>query len=91
MDQAGDILLVGKTGGGVHLIMELGGGLFDGLVDHRAVVVLEVLHKKQGVVPLLLGLDLVPVGKATQALLGVKVGKMEVQIGGVKLLVHLGV
>ena len=34
MDEAGDILLVGKTGGeGVHLIMELGGGLVDGLVD----------------------------------------------------------
>jgi hypothetical protein len=41
------------------------------------------------VVPLLLGLNLVPVGKAVQALLVVVNGEVQVQISGIKLLVHL--
>ena len=73
----------------IHVAVQRLVRLGNGLQGHLGVVVLEVLVKQHGVVPLLLGLNLVPVGEAVQAP-GLKVvGKIQVQIGGVKLLVDL--
>ena len=67
-----------------HLI-----GLGDGIQGHGLVVIVQVLIEQKGVVPLLLGLNFVPVGKAVQST-GLKVvGEVQIQISGVELLVHL--
>ena len=50
---------------------------------------MEILVEQHGVIPLLLGLDLVPVGKAVKALCRKVVGEVQIQVGGVKLLVDL--
>ena len=74
---------------GVHIAGEHLVGLVDGLQGHGLIVVMQILIEQQGVVPLLLGLDLVPVGKAVQSP-GLKVvGEVQIQISGVELLVHL--
>ena len=65
--------------------------LGDGLQSYFLSVVLQVLDEQHGVVPFLLGLDLVPVGKAVQLRVLVVVGKIQIQISGVKFFVYLGV
>ena len=50
---------------------------------------MQVVAEDKGMVELLLGLDVVPVGEALQALLLVVVGEGQVQVGGVQLLVDL--
>ena len=52
-------------------------------------MVLEVLEHEHGVIPLLLGLYLVPVGEAVQALVLKEGGELQIEIGGVELLVDL--
>ena len=74
MDQRGDILLVGQAGlQGVHIALQPGIRLCNGLQRYRHIVVLQILEHEHGVVPLLLGLDLVPVGKAGEALLHIEI------------------
>ena len=52
-------------------------------------VILQILIEQHGVIPLLLRLYPVPVLKAVQSDGGVVVGKVQIQIGGVELLVDL--
>ena len=90
VDETGHILLMLQAGlQGGHIAGEHLVGLVDGLQGHGLVVVVQVLIEQQGVVPLLLGLDLVPVGEAVQAPGLIVVGEVQIQIGGVELLVNL--
>ena len=90
MDQAGDIPLVLQPQlQHPQAAGQLPVGLGDGLQRHLSAVVLEILHHQHGVIPLFLRLDLVPVGKAIQALLLIVDGEIQVQIGRIKLLVDL--
>ena len=71
------------------MVFQLRIRLGDGLQRYGHVVVLEILEHQHGVVPLLLGLDLVPVGKTGKALLHIEIGELEIQIRRVEFLVHL--
>ena len=72
-----------------HIALQRYIRLGNGLQCHGGAVVVKVLVEEHGVVSLLLGLDLVPVGKAIQPL-GLKVvGEIQIQVGGVELLVDL--
>ena len=63
--------------------------LGDGAQGHFGAVVMEILIEQHGVVPLLLSLNLVPVGEPVQAPGLEIVGEVQIQIGGVELLVDL--
>ena len=63
--------------------------LCDSLKGDTLAIVLQILIEQHGVIPLLLRLYPVPVLKAVQSDGGVVVGKVQIQIGGVELLVDL--
>ena len=90
IDQGSHILLMFQSSlQRVHVAGEYLVGLGNGVQGDRLVVVVQILIKQQGVVPLLLGLDLIPVGKAVQSPGLVVIGKVQIQISRVKFLVHL--
>ena len=45
--------------------------------------------EEHGVIHLFLGLDFIPVGKAVQPLVIIKIGNVQVEIGGIEFLVDL--
>ncbi len=90
MNEAGHIPLVLQTVlEYLELVVQILVGLGNGAQGHLLAVVLEVLQEEHGMVPLLLGLNLVPVGKAIQTNLVIVQGKVQVQVGGIELLVDL--
>ena len=92
VDQPGDVLLVRQPRfERVHRGLRRLVRLRDGLEYHAKVVVVQVLVEEHGMIAFLLGLDLVPVGETVQTLVGEVAGEIEVEIGGIKFLVDLGV
>ena len=90
VDEARDVLLVLEAGLerreiGVEGLVRLGDGLHRG----TEVVVEQIAADGQRVVHLLLRLDLVPVGEPLEAAVLVVVGKGEVEVAGIELLVDL--
>ena len=72
-----------------HVINSLPLRLCDSLKGDALAVILQILIKQHGVIPFLLRLYPVPVLKAVQSGGGVVVGKVQIQIGGVELLIDL--
>jgi len=72
-----------------HVVASFPLRLCDGLKGDALAVVLQILIEQHGVIPFLLRLYPVPVLKAVQSDGGVVVGKVQIQIGGVELLVDL--
>ena len=90
VDEAGHVLLVLKRClQRLQVAGELLVGLGDGQKLHLAAVLVQVIAENHRMVAIFLGLDLVPVGKAFQALLFVVVGKRQVQVRRVELFVDL--
>ena len=72
-----------------HVVASFPLRLCDSLKGDALAVILQILIKQHGVIPFLLRLYPVPVLKAVQSDGGVVVGKVQIQIGGVELLVDL--
>ena len=87
MDQAGDILLMLQAlFENLAVAGELHRRLCDG-IQHRALAVeLQVFHEQEGMIALLLGLDLIPVAEAVELAIVVIVREIEVEVGGVEFL-----
>ena len=90
MNQAGDIFLVLESG--LQRIHE-GGQLrlrtVNRLERNLLIVIVQILAEEHGMIPLLLRLHLIPVGKSLQTLFLVKVRKSQIEIGRIELFVDL--
>jgi len=72
-----------------HVVASFPLRLCDSLKGNALAVILQILIKQHGVIPFLLRLYPVPVLKAVQSDSSVVVGKIQIQIGGVELLIDL--
>ncbi len=90
VDQTGHIALVIQALCQHHLdAVRRNGRFLDGFQNRPFPVVLQILYKEHGVIALFLRLYPVPVPEPVQSLIVTEIGKIQVQVRGIKFLVHL--
>ncbi len=90
VNQTGHIALVIQSLCQHHLdAFRCNGRFLDAFQNRPFPVILQILYKEHGVVALFLCLHSVPVSKPVQSLIVTEIGKIQVQVRGIKFLIHL--